>query len=618
MKLSAIDTLVSVFGLSPFERSVLLLCAGMELDSRFAALCASAQSEPRPCPTFSLALAALAEADWQALAPSAPLRYWRMIEVGAGNALTTSPLRIDERILHFLLGVDALDERISGLLEPDSWQPSGVGLSGEQSAIAHAMVEAWSAPAARLPLLQFCGRGAAAKRETVRAACERVGLDLAVISANSLPRSVSDLRTLARIWQREAVLSGRGLMVECDDVAEGRTDTDQSSRPDGDLTVQRAVICFVAELESPVVVSARQRFSVDVRPAIAFELGKPHPGAQREAWREELGPAYPLLEEQVDRLVSQFDLSPSGVRAACMALPHAPDAASDTPEAVGSRLWDICRLHARPRLDDLAQRIASAAFWDDLVLPLPQRQALREIAIHVRNRNQVYERWGFGGSTSRGLGIAALFAGPSGTGKTLAAEVIANELRLDLYRIDLSSVVSKYIGETEKNLRRVFDAAEAGGAVLLFDEADALFGKRSEVKDSHDRHANIEVSYLLQRMEAYRGLAILTTNLKESLDTAFLRRLRFVVQFPMPDAPERAEIWRRMFPSAAPTSGIDFDKLARLAMTGGNIRNVVLSAAFLAAEDRSPILMAHLLRAARGEYAKSEKHLLESETRGWV
>src|SRR5204862_5706096 len=183
--------------------------------------------------------------------------------------------------------------------------------------------------------------------------------------------------------------------------------------------------------------------------------------------------------------------------------------------------------------------------WDDLVLPKAETDLLRQISAQVGQRNKVYQEWGFDRKMNRGFGISALFAGDSGTGKTMAAEVIANELRLNLYRIDLSQVVNKYIGETEKNLRRLFDAAEEGGAILLFDEADALFGKRSEVKDSHDRYANIEVSYLLQRMEAYRGLAVLTTNLKNSLDTAFLRRLRFVVTFPFPDPAQRAAIWRR-------------------------------------------------------------------------
>ncbi|HET7287499.1 MAG TPA: ATP-binding protein, partial [Pyrinomonadaceae bacterium] len=268
-------------------------------------------------------------------------------------------------------------------------------------------------------------------------------------------------------------------------------------------------------------------------------------------------------------------------------------------------------------LDDLAQRIVPAATWSDLVLPESQARGLREISVHVRQRAKVHGDWGFAAKGERGLGISALFAGSSGTGKTMAAEVLANDLRLDLYRIDLSQVVSKYIGETEKNLRRVFDAAEDGGAVLLFDEADALFGKRSEVKDSHDRYANIEVSYLLQRMEAYRGLAILTTNLKAAVDTAFLRRLRFVIEFPFPDATHRAEIWRRIFPAETPVKDLDLSRLARLSIPGGNIRNIALHAAFLAADAGGAVTMAHLARAARSEYAKLEKPLTETEIGGW-
>ena len=326
------------------------------------------------------------------------------------------------------------------------------------------------------------------------------------------------------------------------------------------------------------------------------------------------------LNGQVNVLVSQFNLNLQKVHAA-----HAEAMAQQFPSGepgpagdFGQALWDACRMQARPRLDDLAQRIEPAATWDDLVLPEPQLHTLREIAVHVRQRMTVYETWGFATKSARGLGISALFSGVSGTGKTMAAEVLANELRLDLYRIDLSAVVSKYIGETEKNLRRVFDAAEEGGAILLFDEADALFGKRSEVKDSHDRYANIEVSYLLQRMEAYRGLAILTTNLKSALDTAFLRRIRFIVHFPFPDAAQRAEIWRRIFPVETPTENLDAGKLARLNVAGGNIRNIALNAAFLAADADEPVRMTHLLRAAQGEYTKLEKSLTEAEVGGWV
>ena len=236
----------------------------------------------------------------------------------------------------------------------------------------------------------------------------------------------------------------------------------------------------------------------------------------------------------------------------------------------------------------------------------------------MAGRAQVYEAWGFGRSMNRGRGISALFAGASGTGKTMAAEILAHELHLDLYRIDLAGVVSKYIGETEKNLRQVFDAAEQAGAILFFDEADALFGKRTEVKDSHDRYANIEVNYLLQRMEEYRGLAILATNRKSFLDQAFLRRLRFLVDFPFPDAADRRRIWERVFPASAEVERLDFGALARLEIPGGNIRNIAVNAAFLAATEGRPIGMGHVLAAARREYAKIDKLATDAELDlGW-
>jgi SpoVK/Ycf46/Vps4 family AAA+-type ATPase len=315
----------------------------------------------------------------------------------------------------------------------------------------------------------------------------------------------------------------------------------------------------------------------------------------------------------VDTLVSQFSLDSARIQSVAAQV-RSRKAITELPEI----LWDACRLQARPRLEGLAQRIDTLPAWDVLVLPEKQKELLRLIAVHVRQRRTVYQDWGFASKGSRGLGISALFAGPSGTGKTMAAEVLANDLRLDLYRIDLSQVVSKYIGETEKNLRRVFDAADEGAAVLLFDEADALFGKRTEVKDSHDRYANIEISYLLQRMEAYRGLAILTTTRKNALDQAFLRRIRFVVDFPFPGVPERAEIWRGIFPAATPTEGLRVERLARLNAAGGNIRNIALGAAFLAADAGEPVRMTHLLSATRQEFAKIEKPLSDAEVAGWL
>jgi SpoVK/Ycf46/Vps4 family AAA+-type ATPase len=257
------------------------------------------------------------------------------------------------------------------------------------------------------------------------------------------------------------------------------------------------------------------------------------------------------------------------------------------------------------------ERLDPVATWDDLVLPPEEVILLRRVAARVAQRIRVDDHWGFRQRMNRGSGITALFAGESGTGKTMAAEVIANHLDLHLYRIDLSAVVSKYIGETEKNLRRVFDAAEDGGAILLFDEADALFGKRSDVRDSHDRYANIETNHLLQRMEAHRGLAILATNNRTALDDAFVRRLRFIITFPFPNREQRRSIWERSWPAATTLDRMDYDRLARLDLAGGNIASVALAASFLAAERGTAVTMPIVLEAARAEYHKLERPVNE-------
>jgi hypothetical protein len=600
----ALALLSANFHLSVFERSLLLLCAAVELDASFTALCAAAHNDPqRPYPTLSLALAALPGAHWSALTPVAPLRRWRMIEIGAGSSLTLSPLRIDERVLHYLAGASHLDERLIGMIEPVSTTGD---LVPSHRALADQVTAVWlqAHQTALLPAIQLIGVERSGKRAIAAAICAALDLKLSVLSANALPTSLADIEIVIRLWEREAALGGSALLVDCDDL-----DTSETARAS-------AVTRLIEHTNGALLLASRERRHIPERPTVTFEVHKPSSDEQRTAWHLALGDAAERLNGHVDLLIGQFNLEAQAIRAASV---EALGLLARSDEAdLGRALWNACRIQARPRLDDLAQRIDSSAVWDELVLPEAQRQVLRDIAAHVRQRARVYETWGFAGKGTRGLGISALFAGASGTGKTMAAEVLANELHLDVYRIDLSAMVSKYIGETEKNLRRVFDAAEAGGAILLFDEADALFGKRSEVKDSHDRYANIEVSYLLQRMEAYRGLAILTTNLKSALDTAFLRRLRFVVQFPFPDAVQRAEIWRRIFPRATPTEGLDAERLARLNVAGGNIRNIALNAAFLAADEGAPVRMYHLLRAARAEYAKLEKSLAEAEITGWI
>ena len=591
---SALNNLCALFSLSPFERDVLLLCAGMELDSAFAADCIAASGDPRKtCPTFSLALAALAEPHWSALLPAAPLRRWRLIELSNVDSLTISPLRIDERILHYLTGLSYLDERLYGLFEPVSLSSA---LPPSQQAIADRLVALWRESNTGMAV-QLFGNDDSARRAIPAAACAALKVPLYLIRASEISTGPTEREAYVRLWERETVLSGCVLLIDCD-----RADSGEVTR------------LFIERSRGAIILAATEPLRDTPRPLIKIEVNKPRPTEQNAIWRAVLGPLAERLNGQIGQVTSQFHLDTVSIQAAGAEM---SGRSSPTEVESGTELWEICRTQSRRTLPGLAQRIEASAAWDDLVLPEPQRQILREIALHVRHRFTVHEQWGFSQRSTRGLGISTLFSGPSGTGKTMAAEVLANELRLDLYRIDLSQVVSKYIGETEKNLAKVFEAAEGGGAILLFDEADALFGKRSEVKDSHDRYANIEVSYLLQRMESYRGLAILTTNMKSALDPAFLRRIRFIIQFPFPNTAQRAEIWRRIFPGQTPTDSLDIDKLAQLNIAGGSIQNVALRAAFLAADAGEPVRMNHLLAAARSEYSKIEKPLTEMEIGGW-
>jgi hypothetical protein len=592
----AVEVLSEAFGLSPFERDLLLLCAGTELDSSVAALCATAHGEPaRASASFGLALAALPDPHWSALVPAAPLRRWRLVEIGHGRSLTDSPLRIDERVLHYLAGVQHLDERLADLVTPLT--PPGE-LPASHDAVVTELLRSWADPRRTgWPLIQLCGPDADASRGVAATACARSGLLLHSLPADAVPAALAEQETLRRLWERESLLSGSALLLD--------------ATSDADRAQVASAGRFLDRVGGPVLLAVEEPLRTLQRPALVLDVQRPTAAEQRAIWAEAFGPLAAPADGQVEVVVAQFDLSATAIRAA--AAQAGADRAEEPAERLGERIWNACRRQARPRLDGLAERIPPSATWQDLVLPEAALLLLHEVIAHVRQRTQVYETWGFSRKGARGLGIAALFSGGSGTGKTMAAEVLAGELRLDLYRIDLSAVVSKYIGETEKNLRRVFDAAEQGAAILFFDEADALFGKRSEVRDSHDRYANIEVSYLLQRMEAYRGLAILATNLKSALDTAFLRRIRFIVQFPFPDATQRAEIWRHIFPAEVPVVDLDTEQLARLNLAGGSIRNIALNAAFLAAEAGEPVGMVHLLRAARGEYAKLEKPLTAAE-----
>ncbi|RCJ26538.1 ATPase [Nostoc sp. ATCC 43529] len=603
---SALANLCRLFYLTEFERDIILLCTALEIDPTVAQLCAKLQGNPQlNYPTLALALTTFPQASWSVLSSQNPLQSWKLIEIGTGFTLTQAPLRINPRILSYLVGEPAFDEQLMGFVHPLPLHLEQIPLAPSQEQIVEQLVAIWSELSSSSPTLQLCGGEITAKYAIAKAVSIRLGYNLHVMSAMALTQLPNEIYQIKQRWEREALLNNSLLLLECDDIFPN------------ELKPGFTVSQFVEHLQTPVIISSGQRLQVKHNHLITFDVPQLSYQEQAGIWATHLGTQSNQLNGEITKLVSQFNLSNATIQAACLQfkLQKAHPHTSDTPHA---NLWDFCRHQARPDIDGLAQRIDTSATWDDLVLPEQQRQVLADIATQLRQRAKVYQEWGFAGKASRGLGISALFHGESGTGKTMAAEVLANQFRLDLYRIDLSAVVSKYIGETEKNLERIFTAAETGGVILLFDEADALFGKRTEVQDSRDRHANVEVSYLLQRIEVYQGLAILTTNLKNALDSAFLRRIRFMVAFPFPETSSRSEIWQRIFPSQTPTQGLDYEKLGQLKVAGGNIRNIAMNAAFLAADTDEPVMMKHILQAAQREYLKLKRLLNDEETKGWI
>jgi hypothetical protein len=590
-------------GLSSFEQNVLLLCVAAELDTSVAGLCARAANDPaRSFPTFALALTLFDDPAWDVLSPERPLRHWKLIEISqpGGTPLTVSPLRADEHIVNFVKGITYLDDRLNTLLSP--LPPTGDDIPASQRDTADLAVRQWHAiaPGGPMPAIQLLGSDPASKRVVATLICTALGRRPMRLDAALLPAAPADLEALGRLWRRETLLLPIALYLDADG-----TEPMQSS----------ALERLLARLDGLVLLATRHLWPGANDAPIAVEVRKPTPAEQSACWKAALGAA---AGELPDLMAAQFNLTAGTIRELVRrASVEADDGAGENASrpALHDRLWDAARVLSRSRLDTLARRLIPRAVWDDIVLPAAETALLRSIADQVGHRSKVYRDWGFAERMNRGLGISVLFAGASGTGKTMAAEILAAHLRLDLFRIDLSTVVSKYIGETEANLRRLFDAAEDGGTILFFDEADALFGKRTEVKESHDRYANIEIDYLLQRMESFGGLAILATNMKSALDQAFLRRLRFVLDFPFPGVPERRAIWQRAFPASTPTAGLDFDRLARLNITGGHVAVIALNAAFQAAQAGTSVTMPIVLNAARIEFRKLGRPINEMDFR---
>lgn len=619
-------------GLSSFERDVLLLCAALELDTRVAALCARAHDDAQKTnPTFALAMAMFDDPAWDALSTQRPLRYLRLIEINqpAAQPLTASALRADERVLNFIKGLNEFDDRLAPLIT--EIEVPAMDLPPSQQTIAEAILReiqysAASISARRLPLIELTGIDSLSKQFVAAKIAGALGLQLYRLPAEILPANAAELETLARLWQRELLLKPVALYL---DARELNAETNSIA------SLQR----FSAQCTGLTFLDTRSALSSADEKVVIFDVASPTPVEQKKAWLAELtetlndaadtenvesesetgetndiGDA-PNETGEIDffaaMLAGQFNLSLPVIHR----VGREAAALSSDKAQLRDAMWERCLSITRPRLDRLAQRIEPKATLGDIVLPDEASALLKQIVEQVRGRATVYDDWGFRRRMNRGLGISVLFAGESGTGKTMAAEVIANELRLNLYRIDLSAVVSKYIGETEKNLRQVFDAAEEGGAILFFDEADALFGNRTKAETGNDRFANIEIGYLLQRLESYGGLAILTTNMKKALDSAFMRRFRFVVNFSFPGVAERERIWRNVFPPDTPTDELDYQRLAEsFDLSGGSINNIALNAAFLAASRNPPrVTMQLIFEAVKTELHKLNRQVSETK-----
>jgi SpoVK/Ycf46/Vps4 family AAA+-type ATPase len=588
-----IDRISAIFRLAAFDEDLLLLAAAPRLHSAFADLIERGNGRAGLyAPTQHLAARLLAgeEAAHLAharLAPTKPLRRYALIEASGPGFGPFAALSVDERLSRYLMGEDELDGRVRRLLTEPRAGSCPARHQPVVDQLAH-QIGAGGRAAAVLIGPARIGRRAAA----VLLASE-AGLQLAEISPRAVPADPEARSALLPLLAREAALTGLAYLV---DAAPADRRDDEAMRLARHLAED-----LLNGLSTLVVAVAEGRLDAPLG-TLQVRLSPLDANDRKALWSEALTAAPRVAAPDIELVAEHFQLGPGEIA----------ELGAQLGDGDGRALWRVCRDAAGAGLETLAEKIEPRFTWDDIVLPGPVLETLRAIAGQVRCRSAVYGRGGFGRKLVRGRGVTALFAGPSGVGKTMAAEVIAGDLDLDLYRIDLSSVVSKYIGETEKNLRLVFDAAEATGAVLFFDEADALFGKRSEVNSAHDRYANIEVSYLLQRMESYSGLAILATNMKGHLDTAFLRRLRFMIDVPFPDAVHRRMIWAQAFPPETATEGLDLDALSRIEVAGGNISVIAVNAAFLAADEGGPVRMTHVARAARAELRKLDKELRAS------
>jgi len=588
-----VDHVAHSFGLAETERLALVIALAPHLDRAFDRVFAYINDDiTRRRPTVGLAIEVLAGSVQEALGlrelfrADAQLLRQRLVHLAEDGSFGTTPLisrylELDPHVAEVILGYRQIDARLQPFAR---LVPMGAGGPTARPELLRALIDR---PATRV---YVGGRWGGEKIETIRSTCAGLGLNVIEVKAQLIPDAAT-AREVASLALRDARLLGAGIAF---------FGWEAQSGDDPVLKGIASVLDPQRDFPHPVFLAGRPPSpEVTIEHLdLHYSIDEPSHDDRVRLWSQHGRP------EDAARLAESFKLGEREIRAAGrMARSMARLRGQDAPGL--AELQAAARLQTRPRLSTLAHKLTPRFTWDDIVLSDDRIAQLREIVAQASYQNVVYEEWGLGEKLTLGRGVVALFAGPSGTGKTMAAELIAGELGLDMYKIDLSGLVSKYIGETEKNLSRVFDEAADSDAVLFFDEADAVFGKRSEVRDSHDRYANIEVGYLLQRLEEHEGIVVLATNLRANIDDAFLRRMRSVIEFPFPEEDDRRRIWDRSIGRAPLQDDVDLGFMAReYRVSGGNIRNIVLLGAFLAASAGEPIGMRHLVQAAKREYQK--------------
>lgn len=618
---SRLNQIREFFALERIEEQCLILCLAPEIDPKYSKVFAFLQDDvTKKQPSIDLALR-LFRRDLQGrlaargiFSPNSSLLRKRLLHLSEPTerhtAFSQLTLKLDDRIAAFLLQTPQVEESLVDWVEivspADEFSPTAAAVvSNDIRDRTLRLVESCFAngETSTRPLIHLYGRHGSGRRALALAASARINLPLLVADVRRIPPEINAVEALWRLGRESLLLPAVVLIEGFDDLlSEGRR------------RELNALLSAVSDFSPLTFLSGTQPWKADSlqqkQMFLSLPCAVPNSTARIHYWREHLkSSGYELGTDDLIELSSKFNFTESQIHQtiqAARARAHWEN--EPTSELNGNLLSQVGRSVATPNLSGLARKIEPGYSWSDIVLPETQLLQLREIVAHVRRAQVIFEEWGFARKFSYGKGVTALFEGLSGTGKTMAAGIIGAALSLDLYRIDLSSVVSKYIGETEKNLERIFTEAQDSSAILFFDEADALFGKRSEVKDAHDRYANIETAYLLQRIEEYSGIVILASNMKQNVDEAFVRRMRFIIHFPFPSEEDRARIWQKAFPANAPLGDVDFKWLARnLKITGGNIKNISLRAAFMAIERQSGINMECLIEAAKREMDKIGK-----------